>query len=177
MSQAVRNRDIRAVEGFLAGRKALSAPTPEWVPSSRRGEMQAIWSIVEEDGTERAHLRFRCPISNRQFPSVSLIFRDNPVWRVDVVDVGECKYNPVWGERLGLSARVCGPHEHGWPDNRDYLARNPQWHLPARRPLAANLRRLPQIVPWLAQATRIDLAADQHDFDVPPQGALFPWLQ
>jgi hypothetical protein len=173
MSSAVRNRDIRAVDAFLAERKRLLGPPPEWGPSSRKGDVQAIWRIVEDNGLERAHLRFRCALSDRQHPSVSLIFRNNPIWRIDIVPSRQCKFNPPWCSGLGLPPRVCGPHEHRWSDNKHYLENEAAWNIPARRPLPPQLRRFHQIVPWFSKLIKIELEPDQHGFDVPPQTDLF----
>jgi hypothetical protein len=174
MSSAVRNRDIRTIEAFLVGDKRLSGPPPEWTVSSRKGDVQAVWSIIEEYGIERAHLRFRCALSSRQYPSMSLIFRSTPVWRIDIVPGDECKFNPPWCASLDLPATVCGPHEHRWYDNVNYLAKEPAWNLPARRPLPPQLRRFQQIVPWFSTLIQLELMPEQHGFDVPPQTDLFP---
>lgn len=108
------------------------------------------------------------------FPSVSLIFRKMLVERVDLVPQEECKLNPHWAARFGVPARVCGPHGHHWPDNRDHLLTDAPWGLPCRRPLPPNLRRLPQVLPWLAGKLTINLPDDWREFDVPPQTDLFP---
>jgi hypothetical protein len=59
MAAVARNREIKAIEAFLASEKRLVGPYPIWNPSSRRGELQATWSIAESFGEERSHLRFR----------------------------------------------------------------------------------------------------------------------
>lgn len=173
MSAAVRNRDILAIKEFLACEKRLKGGPPQWKPSSRKGDVQAIWDIVEEHGVERAHLRFRCATAHRDCPSLSLIFRDRPVWRVDIVPADECKYNPPWCAQLGLPATVCGPHEHNWDDNDAYLAEGAAWNLPARRPLPPQIRRVPQIIPWFCSMIKLSFEAEQRGFDVPPQTDLF----
>ena len=174
MSSAPRNREIRAVDAFLAEDKHLVDGLPEWATSSRKGEMQAIWNIADAHGIERGHLRFRCASRARLFPSVSVIFRDNPIWRVDVVPADECKYNPVWCHALGLPSTVCGNHEHGWPDNRNYVTQDGPWTLPARRPLTPQLRQLTQIIPWFAIQIHLELNSEVHSFNVPPQTDLLP---
>jgi hypothetical protein len=61
-----------------------------------------------------------------------------------------------------------------------FLARQPEsracqdiWELPCRRPLAPQIRKLPQAIPWLAERINLTLNPDQRGFDVPPQAALF----
>lgn len=173
MSAAVRNRDIRTIEAFLASDKRLKGSLPEWRPSSRKGDMEATWDIIEEHGIERAHLRFRCAVAHRDRPSISLIFRNMPAWRIDIVPADECKFNPPWCAQQGLPATVCGPHEHRWDDNLKYLAGGGPWSLPARRPLQPQVRRVPQIMPWFCSVIRLSFDPDQRGFDVPPQTDLF----
>lgn len=174
MSGAVRNRDVRQVDDFLRAEKSTPWGAPEWAPSSRPREVQAIWRIQDASGVERAHLRFRCATNRREFPSVSLIFRDDPIWRVDLVPVAECKPNPAWAVREGVPPMVCGPHEHAWSDNRTHLLTGAPWCLPCRRPLPSNVRRLPQVLPWLAERIGLTLCEGWRAFDLPPQTDLFP---
>lgn len=174
MTDAVRRRDVRYVDDFLVMDKRAVAPVPDWIASSWPREMQAVWRIQEASGIERAHLRFRCKSSQRQNPSVSVIFRDQPIWRIDLAPQSETKPNPHWGHRIGVPATVCGAHEHAWPDNRDYVLTSDVWGLPCRRPLPPRIRRLSQAIPWLAEKLQLELCPGWHEFDVPPQTDLFP---
>jgi hypothetical protein len=174
-SAAMRNSEVRAVDAFLLEPKRLVDGPPRWSQSEHRmREIHATWTIEDSLGARRAELRFRCFTRDRKHPSVSLIFRAHPIWRVDIVPPDECKYNPPWAAKLGLPATVCGPHGHEWPDNRDHLLnQNVTWNIPCRRPLPTGIRRLEQVLPWFAARVAIELLPDQRGFDVPPQDDLF----
>lgn len=174
MASAARNRDVEQIDAFMAEPKRLLPKPPEWTASSYPREAQAIWRIEDAAGVESAQLRFRCHTSRRGFPSVSLIFRKLLVERVDLVPQDECKFNPHWAARFGVPATVCGSHGHHWPDNREHLLTDAPWGLPCRRPLPASVRRLPQVLPWLADKAALNLPDDWREFDVPPQTDLFP---
>lgn len=174
MAATKRADDVFAVDAFLAEPKSLKGSLPEWTASERLKELQAVWLIADAVGVERAQLRFRVDRARRHFPSVSLLFRDRMVWRLDLVHADECKPNPPLAARRGLPPRVCGPHCHQWDDNREYLLTNPpKWSLPIRRALPSNVRRLPQALPWLAERLNLEMTAEQRGFDVPPKTDLF----
>jgi hypothetical protein len=164
--------DIDEIDAFYSEAKRLQGPPPHWAENSR-GELSASWNIEDSVGIVRAHLRFRCSRPYRQFPSFSLICRGNLVCRVDLVPATECKFNPVGAASLGLPAKVCGPHLHGWPDNREYVRSAGLGHVPYRRPLPIQVRRLPLAIFWLADQINLTIGPDQRGFDVPPQATLF----
>jgi hypothetical protein len=172
----MRNSEVAVVDAFLLEPKRLRGDQPLWTQSEHRvREIHATWAVEDSLGIERAELRFRCHSISRQYPSVSLIFRSKAIWRVDIVPAEECKYNPLWARKLDLPATVCGPHGHEWPDNRDHLLREgATWDIPCRRPLPTNVRRLDQVIPWLAERLGLELRPDQRGFNVPPQTDLFP---
>jgi hypothetical protein len=169
------DREVRGVQEFLAESKTLQGKLPLWAPTPHRHrELSATWAIVDSLGVERAELRFRCLSASRQFPSVSVIFRHQPIWRVDLVPLDECKWNPHWAQDFGVPARICGSHCHGWPDNEAHILKiYPEWELPCRRPLPAQVRRLPQALLWIGEQIGVTLTKGQHGFDVPPQSDLF----
>lgn len=161
------------IDAFLAEPKRLDGPEPTWIRGSRPSEMSAEWLIVDDLGISKAKLRFRCPISSRLFPSVSLIYRSNPIWRIDLVRSHEKKPNPLPAQRLGLPPVVVGSHAHTWPDNRPHLMSQHVWELPYRRPLDGPVRRLPQALFSLADAISLTIVAHQRGFDVPRSEDLF----
>jgi hypothetical protein len=175
MASAMRNSEVNAVDLFLSEPKRLRGGSPQWQQSEHRPrELHAVWLIEDSLGIERAQLRFRCASNNRQNPSISLIFRSKPIWRVDLVPPSECKYNPPWARALGLPATVCGPHGHEWEDNRGHILKDhTTWDIPCRRPLPTNIRRLAQVLPWFASRISLDLLPEQRGFDVPAQTDLF----
>lgn len=171
---AARDAEIAAIDLFLAEEKRLEGAPPQWGPSERRNELQAVWLVADSLNVTRARLQFRCGRSDRRFPSFSLIFRGNPIWRIDLVAQDTRERNPPWARELGLPPVLLGSHGHEWPDNREHLrTMPPDWTLPCRRPLPAAIRRLDQALPWFAERIRLELLPDQRGFDVPPQAELF----
>ena len=175
MASARRSNEVAAVDAFLLEQKRLVGGHPHWSQSPHRmSEVHATWGISDALGAERAGLRFRCYSRDRRYPSVSLVFRSHPIWRVDIVPPDECKYNPTWARKANLPATVCGPHAHEWPDNRAHLLRdNTTWDIPCRRPLPPTVHRLDQVIPWLAARIVLELHPDQRGFNRPPQTDLF----
>lgn len=173
MPAALREVDAEEIDRFLAEEKHLDGTEPMWQEASRPGELSAVWNVRDSLGISRAHLRFRHPKAWRAGPSVSVIFRNQAIWRIDLVEPEACKFNPPGAERLGLPPVVYGSHCHTWPDNRAYLLSQDQWALPYRRPLDGPIRRLPQAIASLAGAINLVLEPHQRGFDVPPQADLF----
>ena len=172
MAGAIRDTEAAEVDAFLAEEKRLDG-VPLWHDSSYPGEKSAVWNIHDSLDIMRATLRFRCPLLNRAWPSVSLVFRDNAIWRIDLVGPDVWKPNPADAAALGLPPEVRGSHSHTWPDNREHLLLQDQWGLPYRRPLPPAIRRLPQAIASLAAAVNLLLEPDQRRFDVPVQAELF----
>jgi hypothetical protein len=163
--------DVQQVDDFLAGDKSLEAAIPLWQKSARPGELEAIWNILDPLGV-RSHLRFRISETEPTLPSVSLIFRRNPIMRLDIEGPSICHSNPPWAATLKLPPEVCGSHFHSWEDNRNHILNTGLWELPARRAVEPRLRRVPQMLPWIAAQVGIDLTHDQRSFDLPPREQL-----
>lgn len=166
MSQKSRQAEVDAVDEFLAGRKTLKGGHPDWFKNTR-GELEAIWTIIDENGVESGQLRFTCSRPYRANPSVSVIFRGNPVWRFDLVDATEGKPNPPGAADLGLLGWVYGNHQHAWPDNRSHVL-NGIWDLPFRREASKALYKISQAYQALAAEINLELQHDQFSFEVPP---------
>jgi hypothetical protein len=173
VSMSVRNRqtEIDAVDAFLAAPKGLKGGHPQWAKNTR-GELEAIWIITEADGRERAQLRFCCSRPYRAYPSVSLIFRSNPVWRCDLVPATEGKLNPPGAFDFDLPSMVYGNHSHTWPDNRSHVL-NSAWELPFRRPMPPAIQKISQCYQALATDINLQLSPHQYGFEVPPMAELF----
>jgi hypothetical protein len=165
--------DVTAVDDFLARPKTLKGDPPVWKLGVRAAEMSAIWSISDDLGVEAGHLRFKFPRGSRGSVSVSVVFGGDAIWRVDLASADECKFNPYDAHVYGLPPRVCGPHEHAWPDNREYVISNGFAQLPYRRPIAAPLRRTGQLLPWIADRIGLTIVLEQRMFDDPAQAELF----
>jgi hypothetical protein len=162
------------IDAFLAEAKTLIGTFPDWKKNEfRPDEYDNAWSVSDSLGIVRAQMRFRFSVVNRGFPSVSLIYRTQLVWRVDLVPSEECKFNPPTAHLLGLPPKVCGSHWHGWPDNRAYVEAHGFGQLPYRRPIPIQVRKLEQAVLSLADQISLQIAPEQRGFDVPPQSGLF----
>jgi hypothetical protein len=172
MPTAISEAEAAEIQAFLAEEKRLDG-IPTWRESSWPGEMDAVWTIQDSLDITRATLRFRCPRAARAWPSISLIFRGNPIWRIDLVSPDTWKPNPPGAASLGLPAQVRGSHSHTWHDNRGHLLSQDLWSLPYRRPLPIAIRRLPQAIASLAAEVKLLLEPYQRGFDVPPQTDLF----
>jgi hypothetical protein len=165
--------DVDEIDAFLAEPKRLQGAFPGWKAGVRPDEFESIWLIEDALGIVRAQLRFRFSKLEKAFPSISLVFRNSPIWRIDLVPNDVCKLNPPGADRLGLPAQVCGSHCHSWPDNREYVRINGLGQLPFRRQLPVNLRRVEQVVHWLGERINLTIEPDQRGFDVPPASDLF----
>ena len=172
---ASRDREIDDIEAFLSEEKRLQGPHPAWGRSIYPKELSASWPVEDSLGVVRAEFRFRCPEEDRTTPSMSLLFRQQPIWRIDLGDDALLHLNPPIAERLGLPPTITGPHEHGWPDNAENIRgmTPPDWRLTVRRPISPQMRRLSQALPWLADRIRLLLEPSQRGFDVPPRSDLF----
>src|SRR4051794_27560034 len=132
---ALQESDLIDVDDFLLDSKSLLGAPPEWRASPRSGsrDLEAAWPIADSLAIVRAQLRFRVPRPQLSNPSVSVISRNNSIWRVDLPPPTVCEWNPPWARLRGLEARVCGSHEHPWEENREYVKQNGFGQLPARR--------------------------------------------
>jgi hypothetical protein len=171
---AARDRELEAIDAFLAGKKRLQGAPPAWTASLRPKELQAIWLVEDELGIVRGRLCFRCWKNKRTTPSFSLIWRSNPVWRIDIEEPTRREFNPHWAHQIGCPPFVIGSHGHEWPDNREHLrSMPPEWDLPCRRTIPINIRKLDSCLAWFAGRVNLELGPSQRGFDVPPQTELF----
>jgi hypothetical protein len=174
MASAGRDAEIAEIDALLTEQKALRGGPPQWEASSRGG-FQANWTVEDRHGAARAQLRFTCRRSANPYPTFALVFRNRLVWLVEIEDPPLLHRNPYWVGRLELPAIVSGSHEHRWSDNRDHLGIiAPEWELSARRPLASQVRRLPQALASFASDVHLAIDSTQRLFDVPPQAEMFP---
>lgn len=168
--------EVSEVEAFLEQEKRLQRLTgdgfPIWSRSGWNDELGTVWNIEDDLGVVLARLQFSCARAAPVDPSVSVIFRQRPIWRVDIVPSYYRHPNPMWAGDLGLSPIVEGSHEHNWPDNRDYIRRAAEWDLPAARPIQPQIKQLSQSLPWLAERINLRLDHGQRGFEVPSQAEL-----
>ena len=169
---AAMDAEIAVVNEFLDQPKKLRGLRPKWAKSGFSQEWAASWQIENDIGVVRAQLKFRCWPTRPSYPSLNLIMRQRPVWRIDLVPPDQQEANPIWAQRLELPGIVRGSHCHEWTDNREYIRQTGDWQLPARRPLPHNITTLEQLLPWFAERINLELGPDQRGFDVPPQAEL-----
>ena len=174
MARPSRQTELAEVDDFLASDKFLDERLPTWTGDLRPDEWTARWAIRDDIGVIRAgtELRFRSlRVRASQF-SISVLYRGQPVYRLDMVDPTEAKLNPPDAYRFDLSARIVGSHIHAWIDNRTYILANGFGSLPYRRQIPISLRRVPHALMQIAQEINIHVTPQQASFDLPPQGDL-----
>lgn len=167
--------EVAAVDSFIAdASKTLYGAPPEFGPTTRfhRGvyEWDAKWPIADGLGiVTTGHLRIVVRPGLSLGPSVSLVFNRQMVSRLDFAPATECETNPLWARALNMPPRVCGPHFHGWEQNRSHVLKEKEWHLPCREPLPPQIRRFDQAFPWLADRINLVLTPGQRQFSLPVQ--------
>jgi hypothetical protein len=174
MADAARQAEVSDVDAFLAEAKRVRGPMPDWVSSGWKTDLLAVWVVEDANGIAKAQVRCTCRRSRASYPTINLIYRGRPIWRLEIEDLPISHRNPPWAFKVGLAAVVNGSHEHTWQDNRDHvLGLASDWDIPCRRPLQPQIRRLPQ--GWVMFANSIGLSLDsaQRDFDIPPQKEMF----
>lgn len=164
--------EIAAVDTFLEGRKHLFGSPPEFGPTTyvrrSQAEWQAVWPIADDLGVvTTGQMRIVARPGPALGPSIAIIFNGQCVSRLDMVPQAECEPNPHWAAALGMPPMVCGPHFHGWEQNRGFLLDSEGWRLPAREPLPPQVRRFSQAFPWLADRINLVLTPEQRAFEVP----------
>jgi hypothetical protein len=172
MRGPIRIAEVEAVDRFLAEEKHLNGAPPEFGPSTfnrrDRYERTAKWPIAGPDGiVGSGQIRFVARPGRQH--SVSLIFKGQGIWRLDLVDPTECKANPHWARSHNLPAIICGPHVHAWEHNRDHVSGQKTWELSCREPLPPRIRRFDQAWPWLAERINLVLTSDQREFELPDE--------
>lgn len=165
--------DVEAIDDFLVRTKYLKGNPPEWKKSNRLWEYSMQWPIVDDLGIEVGELRFKLPRGSNASDSVSVIYRNNPIWRIDLAAKDDCEPNPPDAAAFSLPPFVCGPHEHSWQDNRNFVAEVGFGELIYRRGIPPQIRRFEQILPWLAEKINLTLTHEQRRFDRPAQRDLF----
>lgn len=170
MAVAGRADEVFLVDAFLAQQKFLSGAPPEfgYKPRGKDPSWEAAWPIVNSAGIgESGSIRVRyAPASQEPF-SISLVFREQSICRLDFVEQSVCHDNPPWGRSKGVPVRVCGPHIHRWDLNRDHVLQQDEWTIPCRVPLEPQIRRFDQAFPWFADQVNLTLRPDERNFDVP----------
>lgn len=121
------------VDAFVAGYKTLSGFLPEW-QQHHGWNWSTRWGILDHLQVQQAELVFEINASLTR-PSITALFRRQPIYRVDIVPTDECKWNDYGARSLGLPPRICGPHSHPWPENRAFVVEHGFGQLPYRKPV------------------------------------------
>ncbi|MDB2391089.1 hypothetical protein N9X12_07720 [Alphaproteobacteria bacterium] len=162
--------DILEIDEFLLRQKTLSIETPNWTESSRPNEYEARWPLEDNSGVLIAHVIFRFNYNGQI--SISLIFRNKPIWRIDIVDEFESKPNPPDAHIYDLPAEIVGNHEHQWNDNKEYIKQNGLGSLPYRRSLKPQIRQFQHAMPHFMNAVNVETDANTWKFDLPREQQL-----
>ena len=162
--------DLVAVDAFLASDdKTLEGSQPDWAYNSGYGDYQLSWPI-KDGGRIRSKLKFRIPVDDPEYPSISILFRNRMVTRIDRVRNSECEPNPPYAHHHGLPARVCGTHVHKWIHNRLHVERSGAWELPAREPLSDNITSVRQMFFWLCDHANVMIPSEERVLILPDLG-------
>lgn len=100
------------------------------------------------------------------------MMRQKLIYRLDVVPPTECKPNPYGALALGLPFQVCGPHVHGWPENRKYVMENGFGRLPHRRYIDGVVMTIADGLAWVATDLNIMVTPEQRVCHLPAQPSL-----
>lgn len=163
--------DVAEVDAFIGNHKSLDGLMPVWEQQSR-GKWHVRWAVIDELGVQRGELSLTCD-SDHSHPTIVCIYNQRSIYRLDIVPNDECKPNPFGAAELSLPAKVCGPHIHGWKENKEYVRVNGLSTLPFRKPIEGLAQTLKDGLGWVAQELNITVTGEQRDScDLPPQGAL-----
>lgn len=162
--------DCDEVDAFVGSYKTLAGLMPAWIDFYDR-DWQVRWGIEDAFGIQRGELCMTCDAEQTRW-SISAIFRQKLIYRLDVVPMAECKSNPYGALAQGLSARVCGPHAHPWVENRPFVSANGFGRLPYRREIDGSVSSITASLAWVAQDLNIQVDAQQRLCEMPPQSRL-----
>jgi hypothetical protein len=176
MRAQFRLEEIDEIDRFMAAEKHLYERAPEFGPSNfaqrRRSaaEYEAKWPIVDSLGViGDGQLRIVSRPGLDDNVSISVIFKNISVSRLDLCPRTVCHPNPLIAITMGLPPTVCGSHFHAWEHNRDHILDTQQATLPFREELPAKIRRFDQAFPWMAEHINLVLTPGQRAFDVEPR--------
>lgn len=163
--------EVDEVEAFLADYKTLEGFPPEWTQQHGR-DWQVRWGIADKNHIQVGELCLSVS-ATLQRPSIAAMFQRKLIYRLDIVPEDECKPNAFSAYGLGLPAKVCGPHTHPWPENREYVRLNGFGVLPHRKPIEGTAVTLEHALAITAQDLGITVTGEQRECPLPPQGSLF----
>ena len=153
------------IDDFVAGHKTLVGFKPKW-GEDYFGYHQCRWGVADVHGAEPAEL---CLSVSRDgvYHTISCLHRQRIIYRLDTAPEDECKPNWHTAAAMGLSPIVCGPHVHGWQENRDYVRVNGFGRMPVRRGIDGSVLTLLDAIHWVASDLNIQIDAGQRDIEMP----------
>jgi transposase-like protein len=69
-----------------------------------------------------------------------------------------------------LQDQVCGPHVHGWHDNREYIAKSGIWDVPARRPVEEKIDGIDSMFFWFCNHINVRIQPHNRPLILPDAG-------
>jgi hypothetical protein len=162
---------IAEIDAFVEESKTLAGLLQPWNQLYGR-DHQARWGILDSLQIERGELCFAIDATGQR-PTILATFSRRPFYRLDFVPQSECKPNPYGADAHGLPARVCGPHRHPWPANREYVRLNGFGELPFRQPVETIALSFDRLLEVAALDLNLTVTGVQRGIQLPPQSALF----
>ena len=175
MGKADKVKLCNEVDAFLQEPKFLLGPQPIWRQNGTFDRLDANWPIEEVSGLSRSYLAFRLNRLSTNEPSVSLIFRNRPVCRIDIKPLDEADGNPLQARKFGLPGQVYGPHIHRWDYNREYVLNAlplDEWEIPIKEGISHLTQNLSQILAMICSHCKIDFTPEQRDVTPPARERL-----
>lgn len=166
--------ELDEVDNFLAAEKWLYGDAYEWRLSSfykgKNLEHEAIWPVADKIGiVGKGQLRIAYRPWNSMLFSISLIYGQFAVYRLDKENPLVCEHNPHWARAMGVPPVVCGTHVHTWADNKEHIRSTGERTLPVRRPLPPQIQTLKQALLHLADSININLTREQYAIEPPKE--------
>lgn len=175
MSKVHKIRLCGEIDDFLTTPKWLLGAQPIWRQNGTLDRLDGRWAIEEADGVSRAYLAFRLNRVSTDEPSVSLIFSNRPVCRIDIKSMEDSDGNPIQARKFGLPGQVYGPHIHRWDYNREYVleALPPdEWQIPIKEQISPLTQTLGHILAMICTHCGIEFTPEQRDVTLPPRERL-----
>lgn len=162
---------VEEIDEYIAGYKTLNGMLPVW-RQSYGWDWQSQWGVLDAQGRQLGELKFSINAALTR-PTIVATYRRKLIYRVDIVDDNECKYNDYAAQKLGLPAIVCGSHTHPWLENRQFIQQNGFGELPIRKPVSIVDTKFIRALEVAAEDLNIFVEGRQRDVEPPPQAGLF----
>jgi hypothetical protein len=165
--------DVQAVEDWLAAYKTFENYFPGWVPTpGHRCDWEVRWPIVDANGTISGMACFEADSAFEEV-SISIIYRGNPVYRLDRVPNTRQEGNsyPAHLYVPDLPVTFKGSHIHAWEDHREYVRKNGRGPLIFRRPIEQP-HDIETAFGIVSKAVGLTVPSSHRGITLPPQSGL-----